>query len=304
MAQRQRTELASIGSVRPDSLRVGLVQSAPRGDDPAGNARRLHELTGQLGDVELIVTPELGLPGYSLAPAERLVPLDREQVVAEHARAGTVMGVGFAESRSAGRPFNSYALVGDVATEVQRKLHPVATSPFDEHLVYEAGDVLRAASIHGVPAATVVCNDMWHPVVPWLAVQQGAEVLVVPVASAESEMPGVKHVWEAILRHAAQVLQCYVVFVNRCGTDGSLQFWGGSRVIGPDGEVMIQLGRSEAVNEVTLDLELLRRLRARTPILAEVRTDFLLHDLTGDNTISSDAVADAYAEPEVATARV
>lgn len=299
MTQRQRTELASHDAPRPGSLRVGLVQSAPRAGDPVGNAARLHGLTDQLGEVDLVVTPELGQDGYALAPAAQLVPTSRERVVAEHARPGSVMGVGFAETRPDGRPFNSYALVGDVGTEVQRKLHPVATPPFDEHLVYEAGDILRAVGIRGVPAATVVCNDMWHPVVPWLAVQQGAEVLVVPVASAESEMPGVKQVWEAILRHTAQVLQCYVVFVNRCGTDGSLQFWGGSRVIGPDGEVMIQLGRTEAVNEVTLDLELLRRLRARTPILAEVRTDFVLHDLAGDHTISSDALADAYADTEV-----
>src|SRR5690606_8911155 len=113
---------------------------------------------GQLGEVDLAVTPELGLPGYALAPAGGLVPLDRHQVVDAHARPGTVMGVGFAEARAAGRPFNSYALIGDRAAEVQRKLHPVATPPFDEHLVYEAGDVLRAASVHSVPVATVVCN--------------------------------------------------------------------------------------------------------------------------------------------------
>lgn len=292
---RVRTEVASAAATRPDRLRVGLVQSAPRAHDAAANAIHLRELSGQLGDVDLIVTPELGLPGYALAPAPDLVPTTLQHVVADQARPGTVVGVGFAEERPDGKPFNTFTLIGDAGAEVQRKLHPVATPPFDEHLVFEAGDVLRAVSIRGVPTATVVCNDMWHPVVPWLAVQQGAEVLVVPVASAESEMPGVKQVWEAILRHTAQVLQCYVVFVNRCGVDGSLQFWGGSRVIGPDGEVMIQLGRTEAVNEVTLDLELLRRLRARTPILAEVRTDFVLHDLA-ETTISSDSISGAYGQ--------
>lgn len=292
MAQRVRIELASHEPTPRDVLRIGLVQTAPRAGDAPGNAQQLHELIEQLGDVDLVVTSELSLHGYAVAPAAQILPVSLDDVVAQHARGHTVVGVGFAETRADGKPFNSFALIGDRATEVQRKLHPVATSPFDEHEVYEAGDVLRAVSIHGVPVATVICNDMWHPVVPWLAIQQRAEVLVVPVASAESEMPGVQGVWEAILRHTAQVLQCYVVFVNRCGPDGTLRFWGGSRVIGPDGEVMIQLGRTEAVNEVTLNLAMLRTLRARTPILGEVRTDFVLHDLM-DNTISSASITDA-----------
>lgn len=290
MDVRARTELAYPARAGSDTLRVGLVQSAPRADQLDANARGLRGLIGLLDDVELIVTPELGLQGYAVPFTNIPTPLGLDEVVRDHARAGAVVGVGFAEARTDGMPFNSYALIGDAATEVQRKLHPVATSPFDEHVVYAGGDVLRASSIHGVPVATVVCNDMWHPVVPWLAVQQGAEVLVVPVASADSAAPGVQGVWDAILRHTAQVLQCYVVFVNRCGPDGPLQFWGGSRVIGPDGEVMIQLGRTEAVNRVTLDLAMLRRLRTRTPILAEVRTDFVLHDLVtlADNTLGAD----------------
>ena len=290
MTVRSRTELAYPARPGSNSLQVGLVQSAPRAQEIDANASGLRDLMGLVGDVDLIVTPELGLQGYAVPATTPPVPLTRQDVVDTHARTGAVVGMGFAETRPDGMPFNSYALIGDAATEVQRKLHPVATAPFDEHMVYAGGDVLRASSIAGVPVATVVCNDMWHPVVPWLAVQQGAEVLVVPVASAESAAPGVKAVWDAILRHTAQVLQCYVVFVNRCGTDGSMEFWGGSRVIGPDGELMVQLGRTEAVNQVTLDLAMLRRLRRQTPILGEVRTDFVLHDLTTltDNTLGVD----------------
>lgn len=279
MSVRARTELASPARIESDALRVGLVQSAPQSHTPAGNADDLWDLADRLSDVDLIVTPELGLHGYAVPSTVLPNPFTVDAVTAEHARPGAVVGVGFAEARAGAMPFNSYALIGAGAVQVQRKLHPVATSPFDEHVVYAGGDSLRASSIHGVPIATVVCNDMWHPVVPWLAVQQGAEVLVVPVASAESAAPAVQDVWNAILRHTAQVLQCYVVFVNRCGADGPFDFWGGSRVIGPEGEVLAQLGRTRMATEVTLDLARLRRLRRRTPILGEVRTDFVLEDL-------------------------
>src|SRR5690625_1258268 len=259
MNVRPRTELARPTYTGRDTLRVGLVQTAPRAQSLESNVRDLWTLAGPLDGVDLIVTPELGLPGYAVAARDRPTPLTVDAVVEAHARPDAVVGVGFAEARDTAMPFNSYALIGPGATEVQRKLHPVATSPFDEHVVYAAGDALRASSIHGVPVTTVVCNDMWHPVVPWLAVQQGAEVLVVPVASAESAAPGVQEVWDAILRHTAAVLQCYVVFVNRCGPDGPFDFWGGSRVIGPEGEVLTHLGRTRAATQVTLDLVRLRR---------------------------------------------
>lgn len=279
MSRRARIELASSHTPPRDRLRLRLLQNAPRSGAVADNILCMHDMIGSLETVDLVVTPELSVQGYATAPAADLVPIERQELIAEFGFEHAVVGIGFAEARRAGRPYNSFALIGPESTEVQHKLHPVATSPFDEHLVYEAGDALRAMSVHGVPIATVICNDMWHPVVPWLAVRQHAEVMVVPVASSDDAMPGVKGVWEAILRHTAQVLQCYVVFVNRCGRDGSLGFWGGSRVIGPDGDVMIQLGKTVAATDIDLDLLALRTLREQTPILAEVRTDFVLDDL-------------------------
>jgi predicted amidohydrolase len=117
---------------------------------------------------------------------------------------------------------------------------------------------------------------MWHPVIPWLAAQRGAEVLIVPVASMEGSDPArIRRTWEVILEHTAVLLQCYVVFVNRCGTDGGARFWGGSRIVGPDGSVLVSLGDEPGAAFADLDMTALRRLRAEVPVLAESRTEFL-----------------------------
>lgn len=282
MAQRQQAEV----TVReePRTLRVGLLQTAPVFGETDANLTQIAQLREALGPVDLAVSPELSATGYGFEPhrEEELLDADDPRL---RALAADGVGIGFAERNVSGLPWNGY-LVGDRATgavHLQRKLHPVSYAPWNEHLSFQPGGTLESACLNGTPTATVICNDMWHPVVPWLASRTGAEVLIVPVASMEgSEPSGVQRTWELLLKHTAVLLQCYVVFVNRCGIDGGVGFWGGSRVIGPDGSTLVHLGQRPGAAVAGLDLDALRRLRSEVPLLDESRTDFVIEALQGN----------------------
>ncbi|WP_167746406.1 carbon-nitrogen hydrolase family protein [Streptomyces melanosporofaciens] len=256
---------------------MGLLQTAPVFGAVGENLAGIAELHGSLNRVDLALTPELSVSGYGFAPhAETDLLAGDDPRLAALVSAG--VGVGFAEKSASGLPWNSYLLT-DPPTgtrHLQRKLHPVSYAPWNEHLSFRPGAELRTAGFGAARIATVICNDMWHPVIPWLAAQGGAEVLIVPVASmAGTDPAGIRRTWEVILEHAAVLLQCYVVFVNRCGTDGDVRFWGGSRVVGPDGGVLVHLGDEPGAAFADLDLKALRRLRAEVPMRAEARADFL-----------------------------
>ncbi|MFJ6686930.1 carbon-nitrogen hydrolase family protein [Streptomyces werraensis] len=256
---------------------MGLLQTAPVFGAVEENLARIAELHNRLGPFDFALTPELSVNGYGFAPhAETALLTGDDPRLAALVSAG--VGVGFAEKNADGLPWNTY-LLADPRTgtrHLQRKLHPVSYAPWNEHLLFQAGAELRTADFHAARIATAICNDMWHPAVPWLAAQGGAEVLCVPVASMEGSDPArIRRTWEVILEHAAVLLQCYVVFVNRCGTDGGARFWGGSRVVGPDGSVLSQLGDEPDAAVAELDLTALRRLRAEVPMLAEARTEFI-----------------------------
>lgn len=278
MARRQPPELT--GMEEPRSLRVGLLQTAPTFGATDDNIAAVVELRQELSEVDLALTPELSLTGYGFAGHDEWEQLDSDDVrVRDLAAAG--IGVGFAEKCPSRLPWNSY-LVGDRTTgalQLQHKLHPVSYAPWNEHLAFQPGLDLATGTLNGVKTATAICNDMWHPVVPWLAARGGAEVLVVPVASMEGAEPSVQRTWEVILEHAATLLQCYVVFVNRCGTDSGATFWGGSRVLGPDGSTLVRLSDEPGTATVELDLAALRKLRAEVPLLAEARSDFVIETL-------------------------
>ncbi|MEU9456227.1 nitrilase-related carbon-nitrogen hydrolase [Streptomyces sp. NPDC048277] len=262
----------------PRTLRVGLLQTAPVFGAVEENLTRIAELHNGLGPVDLALTPELSANGYGFTPYQRTDELFSEDDPRLAALVSAGIGVGFAERSGSGLPWNSY-LLSDPLTgtrHLQRKLQPVSYAPWNEHLSFQAGAELRTADIRAARIATAICNDMWHPVIPWLAAQGGAEVLVVPVASMEGTDPArIRRTWEVILEHTAVLLQCYVVFVNRCGTDEGARFWGGSRVLGPDGGVLARLGDGPGAAVAELDLTALRRLRAEVPLLAEARTEFL-----------------------------
>jgi predicted amidohydrolase len=251
--------------------------------DVDGNIERIVQLRGGLRNVDLALTPELALNGYGLGGHAASCPLvtDDDRLRSLVTDTSVAMGIGFAEAGS-GRPRNAYLLHDPVtgSRHVQHKIHPVSYAPWNEHHSFDAGDFLGTTLVRGARCATVICNDMWHPAVPWLAAKAGAEVLIVPVASIEGADPEkVQRTWQVILEHTALLLQCYVVFVNRCGTDSGARFWGGSRVLGPDGNTITELGDVEAITHATLDLAGLRALRARTPLLFESRADFVAEAL-------------------------
>lgn len=262
-------------------MRVGLLQTAPTFGATDDNVAAIAALRKGLPDADLALTPELSLTGYGFDPPEEWDQLASDDPrMRDLARQGT--GVGFAERSTESRPWNTYVLADRVTGALQRqhKLHPVSYAPWNEHFAFRPGAGLEAGTINGIATAIAICNDMWHPVVPWLASRTGAEVLIVPVASMSgSGESTVQHTWEVILEHAASLLQCYVVFVNRCGTDSGVTFWGGSRVLGPDGSQLALLGDEPATAVVELDLSALRELRADVPILAEARSDFVIETL-------------------------
>ncbi|MER6977644.1 carbon-nitrogen hydrolase family protein [Streptomyces carpinensis] len=256
---------------------MGLLQTAPVFGAVEENLARIAGLRSGLGPIDLALTPELSANGYGFAP-----PGETDLFTGDDPRLAELLsqgvGVGFAERSASGLPWNSY-LLSDPLTGIrhlQRKLHPVSYAPWNEHLVFQPGTELSTVDIRTARIATAICNDMWHPVIPWLAAHSGAEVLVVPVASMEGADPkGIRRTWEVILEHAAVLLQCYVVFVNRCGTDGGSRFWGGSRVLGPDGGILASLGDEPGAAVAELDLTALRRLRDDVPLLTESRADLL-----------------------------
>lgn len=269
-------------------LRVTLAQVDCTLGDVESNLRRTARVLAQAREerADLVVFPELSLTGYSVGRVAEDVSLQQEdaELVALLAEAGqTAVVVGFSE---AGRlhTYNSAGYFeGGTLRHVHRKLYLPTYGEFEERKHFSPGQAMRAFDTPFGPMAILICYDLWQPTLPFLAVQDGARVLLVPANSSRTRFPGdidMPREWRDINRFHARMLESYVIFVNRVGTEEGLGFWGGSQVVDPWGNIVCEAPLDEpAVITVELDLLNVRRRRREIPLVKEARLALLAREI-------------------------
>jgi predicted amidohydrolase len=260
-------------------VRIALAQLDSRLGDFAANERRARETVAEAhGEgADLVVFAELHLSGYALGSLEHDASATVGSVVA--VANGAAALVGFHE-RDGERRYNSAVYVESGAPlHVHRKVYLVDYAPFDEAAHCSPGETMRAFDTALGRFAVLICNDAWRPFLPSLAVEDGAELLLVPAASSTA-VPEAEPYWRELTRFYARMLECYVVFVNRVGVEAGFTFWGGSHVVDPLGEVVAEAPTfEESLLHVDVDLDRVAARRRELPLVGGLRPDLLRAEL-------------------------
>lgn len=290
----QRTQVEDA----PDSIVVMLAQLAPRLGDVATNVER-HLVVideGRRGGAHLIVFPELSLTGYFLKDLVPDVALRRDApelaVLAE--ACGEVDAVVGCVLETEDARFHNAALYlsGGRIQHIHHKVYLPTYGLFDELRYLAPGDRFRAfaAPLHGARprrpwnAGILICEDMWHPSAVALLARQGVELLLCPSSSpgrgiSHGAALGTAHSYDHMTRSYSQLFSTYLVYCNRVGFEDGVGFWGGSRVLGPDGAAVGEpAGGEEELVWHRLDLGTLRRVRLAYPLLRDERHDVNDHE--------------------------
>lgn len=268
-------------------MKITIAQLAPELGDIDGNLARAREVAADASaqGSDLVIFPELFVSGYSVGEVDADLSIDAEdpRLLAIARESGeTGVAVGFSESMTRSpHIYNSIAYYAEGRlAHVHRKLYLPAYRPFEERNQFTPGPTLRA--FPGPPdarMAVLLCNDAWQPHLAFLAVHDGAQILLVPAASAQSTFPekyDSDEYWHDITRFYGRMFQVFVVFVNRVGAEGTFQFWGGSHVVDPWGNLVAEAPHDEEhVMTVEIDLADVRRRRREVPLLKEARLGLL-----------------------------
>src|SRR5918997_1054563 len=270
-------------------MRVVLAQIDCLLGDVDENLRRVKEIIARAKSegADLIVFPELSLAGYALRELSNEVAIEAqsEPIVSLAEEAGeTGVVVGFCEEGRGFHTYNSAAyLEGGSLLHLHRKLYLPNYRIYEERKHYNPGQSLRAFDTRLGRMAILICNDAWQPFLPFIAVQDGAQVLILPAASGlypHPELLDTKEYWRGITRFYARMLQSYVVFVNRVGKQEDLVFWGYSHVVDPWGTVVAEAPlHEEALITADIDLGNVRRRRREVPLVKEARLALLAKEL-------------------------
>ena len=151
-----------------------------------------------------------------------------------------------------------------------RKMYLPTHSVFEEKRYFRPGYQPAAFQTELGNIGLTICYDVFFPEVFRLTRLMGAQLIVCISAS-----PAVRRGYFEILT-AARALEntAYLAYVNLAGVEDGLQFWGGSRLVGPTGDVLAKAKYDEedfVVCEV--DFGDLRTAETFIPTLRDLRPE-------------------------------
>jgi predicted amidohydrolase len=251
-------------------MKVGVYQTDPILLDVKTNLASTIEKIEAAKEkgVDLAVFPELALTGYFVRDRyhEAALRIDSPEI-SQLARAtkGSAAVVGFIEESQAMNFYNSalVAVDGEILF-AYRKLNLPNYGVFEERKIFSGGKHVRVFKLKGLTIAPFICNDLWHPSLPYLGVTQKADIFITMFNSSRgsmgNEFSNIES-WNIINRFYSRVFGVYNLCANRVGCevftdlrsddgekndsvpetigDNPFRFWGGSEIINPFGQAII-----------------------------------------------------------------
>jgi omega-amidase len=275
------------------SLSVSLIQANLVWEDKASNLRMFGEKIGELGPTEVVVLPEMFSTGFSMRPEVLAETMDGETVtwMKRMAASKKVIITGSVIIEEEGNYYNRLIWMlpnGQYGYYDKRHLFGYA----GEHNHFSAGSKRLIASVKGWRVNLLVCYDLRFPVwarqknAPTLSMEdeedkefggapqyvgQSPEAAEYDILIFVANWPERRaHAWKTLLQARAIENQCYVIGVNRVGTDGNdIYYSGDSMIVDPLGEVLYTGSTEEFVYTTTLEKRNLEEVRAKLPFLKD-----------------------------------
>lgn len=274
-------------------LKIALAQINTRLGDVTPNLEKHLSWINEAksNGVDLIIFPELSLTGYVLqdlvsAVAHHPTPDDPVFAPLLEASQDLDLMVGFVDEDRRHRFFiaSAYLSQGQVL-HVHHKVYLPTYGLFDEGRFFAWGDAVRAFDTRFGRLGILICEDFWHASPPYLLWLDGADILLLASASpgrglgADPRLESAGWV-EQINRAYASLFTAFVAHANRAGFEDGLNFWGGSTVFDPNGDLLAKGPyHQEALVTVEVDLNQLHRTRTRLPLLRDERTSLVMREL-------------------------
>jgi N-carbamoylputrescine amidase len=193
------------------------------------------------------------------------------------------------ERRAPGIYHNSALLLDSsgIVAGHYRKMHIPDDPGYYEKFYFAPGDLdFTSNRVGPADVGVLICWDQWFPEAARLTAMAGAQMLFYPTAigwtadMSEHTRKRMYEGWETIQRSHAIANGVFVAAVNRVGIEGAIEFWGGSFVCDPFGEIMARASQTkEETLMVDCDLGRIEHTRRSWPFLRDRRIDAYV-DLT------------------------
>jgi predicted amidohydrolase len=263
-----------------DKFRIALAQISCEQGNKEKNLETIRENVAKAKreGAQLVIFPELSLTGYVVRDqiyelAERIHgPSTRfVEELAKESKLHIIFGMPEASEKAQATLYNSAILVGPKGVIGKyHKMYLPTHSVFEEKRYFRPGYQVAVFDTKLGKIGLVICYDIYFPEVTRLTRLKGAQLIVCISAS-----PGIRRSFFETLTTARAIENtAFLAYVNMAGIEDGLQFWGGSRMIGPGGRIIAQAKYDEedfVVAEV--DYADAKSVEAFVPTLRDLRPE-------------------------------
>ncbi|MEM9166064.1 MAG: nitrilase-related carbon-nitrogen hydrolase [Planctomycetota bacterium] len=253
-------------------MRAHLFQLDLAWEDRAANCRLVEQAADgiDIDQGDLIVLPELFDSGFSLNTDQTVDK--RGETLSFLLELADDLGVIIHGSRTVRdcdctHATNHATVVapGERVLCEYAKIHPFSFGREGEAFV--GGNDIRTYDWSGLKVSPAVCYDLRFPELFRFGLLAGAEAFVLGANWPDAR----QHHWRALAVARAIENQAYVLAVNRTGSDPHLHYVGGTIAVGPQGDVLGELGHQPGVLSVDVDPDAVRNWRSAFRAADDIR---------------------------------
>jgi predicted amidohydrolase len=263
-----------------EKIRLALAQISSKRENKKENLRKIEEFTIKAKEqaADLVIFPELSLTGYVVRDqiyelAETILGPSTKRIedVAKKTGMHIIFGMPELSEKTKATIFNTAVFVGPKGVIGKyRKMYLPTHSVFEEKRYFRPGYQIAAFDTELGSIGLCICYDLFFPEVCRLTRLKGAKLIVSISAS-----PAVRRSYFEILT-AARALEntTFLAYVNLVGVEDGLQFWGGSRLVSPTGDILAKAKNDEedfVICEV--DYSDIRPVETFIPTLKDLRPE-------------------------------
>ena len=251
-------------------MKLGIYQCIAAGRTTAQRLAVLERhIAGQ--GVELLVCPELFLSGYNVGPdIDRLAePTDGpfgHEIAQMAKRHSCAIAYGYPE-RTSDAIYNAAALY-DADGRVLANHRKARPSPGSyEETAFQPGAGVTFTDLGDWRLAIIICYEVEFPENLRRAAQGGADLVLVPTALGADW--GV--VAEKVIATRAYENGLWMAYADHAGTENGACYYGGSRIVAPDGSEVAVAGQDEVLITADIDRAQVAVMRKRLPFLRDAQ---------------------------------
>jgi predicted amidohydrolase len=165
---------------------------------------------------------------------------------------------------------------GGEPAAVYRKLHLYDAFGFKESDKFHPGaDIAAPVTCADARCGMMICYDLRFPEMARMLALDGAEILFAPSGWVQGDMK-LDH-WQSMIKARALENGCFVVAPDQTGN----VYIGHSLLVDPYGRIVTDMGDSEGLEIIDLDLRLVAEARAKLPLLRNRRGEVYARHLLG-----------------------